>query len=247
MKIRFHGVGCVDRDTLDRNIAHSKSLGLPAAKNGGRNRLAVIGGGHSILNHVDELRNFDGDRWVIAGAYRWCHENGISGTFFNVDPQAFISDLVCGAEQAILASCTHPKVFETLKDKTVQTFDLISEGEMINHGSSAATAVPVLSVQCDYREVVFYGCDSCYERGGSTHAYENAPDKYGMVIECNGQTFYTSPQLLLQAEYLSTMIRVAPHVFKEQSGGFLGAMVKTQEYNVTHATRELYEFLGAYA
>ena len=247
MKIRFHGVGCVAMETMQRNTAHCKSRGLPTAKNGGHSRLAVIGGGHSILDKIDELRNFDGDRWIVAGAYYWCEENGIDGAFFNIDPQPFIADLCRGADKAILASCSHPSVFDSLAGASVHTFDLISEGEMINHGSSAATAIPVLSVQCDYREIVFYGCDSCYERGGATHAYENAPDKYGMVIECNGQTFYTSPQLLLQAEYLSTMIRVAPHVFKEQSGGFLGAMVKTQEYNVTHATRELYEFLGAYA
>ena len=247
MKIRFHGVGCVDRDTLDRNIAHSKSLGLPAAKNGGRNRLAVIGGGHSILNHVDELRNFDGDRWIIAGAFRWCLENGISGTFFNVDPQDFIADLAYGAEKAIVASCTHPALFDTMKDKDVQVFDLISEGDMINHGSSAATAVPVLSVQCDYREIVFYGCDSSYEHGGWTHAYEDAKDQYGLVVKCNNETFYTTPALLLQAEYLSTMIRIAPHVFKEKSGGFLRAQIADQEYDLTHATRALYEFLGAYA
>lgn len=247
MKIRFHGTGCVSRETMDKNIAHCRSLNLPDVKDGTVPRLAVIGGGHSILAKVNEMREFDGDRWIVAGAHYWCQQHGIDGVFFNIDPQPLIADLCKGVKRAILATCTAPEVFEALKGKDVQVFDLRTDGESINHGPSAATATPMLAMEKNYRKITFYGCDSSYPQDKSSHAYENVSDPLQMLVRCYGENFLTTPTLLMQCEYLSETIRALPSVFSEESGGLLRAMIENPDYDITHGSVELRDFLWAMA
>ena len=242
MKIRFHGVGCVPLETMERNRALSHGRGLPFISETSCERLAVIGGGHSIRDCADELKSFDGDRWIVAGAFNWCKENGIKGKFFSIDPQAFVADLAKNAEEAVLSSCTAPEVFDMLKDADVQIFDLV-DGEDINHGPSTVTAAFFQAVNAGYKEVIFYGCDSSYPENSTSHLYEDAKHPYQLTVKCNGHTFNTEALLLLQAEYMATMIRLAPHVFKEKSDGLLRAMVQDMDYDITHATQELHNFL----
>ena len=228
---------------MDSNIEHCRALGLPSIKGTGRTRLAIVGGGPSVKEYLQELRDFDGDIWIAASAYHWCRYNGIDGRFMAVGPEAIIAKLAVGAEKAILSSCVDPSVFEVLKDADVQVFDLVSDGPMMNHGPSTVTAAFVQAIKADYREVTFYGCDSCYTAGGNSHAYEDSKHDYRIGVTVGADEFYTEALLLLQAEYMAKMISTAPHVFKEKSGGLLRALIGNPDYYIVSGTKELHEFI----
>jgi hypothetical protein len=219
----------IPSEDIARNIEHARSLGLPFAQEAKRPPLAVLGGGHSINSVLEEVKAFQGDRWIIGSAFRWWHSQGVDGRFFSVHPSAAALKNITGVKKALVCTTTHPEVLAKLND--VELFDL-----PINGGTSA-TAVPMLAIQLGYREVTFYGCDSSYH--GSTHAYMSVNDPFMMKVECGGEHFLTGAEFLMQAEYLSAMIRAAPHVFSELSGGLLSAMVKHGDYNVLEISEAL--------
>jgi hypothetical protein len=244
LKVRFHGQGCASPEKELQNIAYAKSLGLPDIWEAKASRLAFIGGGHSIGGHVDALRNFDGERWIAAGAFPWCLENGIEGAFMACGAEPSISRLAQGAKRALLASACDPSLFDALKDADLRLFHLVHEPlEKMNHGPSTATCAPYQAVRVGFKELIFYGCDSSYPFNGTSHLYEDEKHPYEMVVRCGGEDFKTTPLLLMQAEYLSTVIRAVPKVFKEESGGLLRALVKDPEYDITHGTPQLHQLL----
>ena len=252
MKHRFYGVGVATKEQTESYVANCHALGIPSIKGTGRVRLAVIGGGHSVKDHIQELRDFDGDRWIIASAFHWCQEQGIDGTFFSVCPQPKIAQLATGAKDAILASCSHPDVFTELKDAYVQYFDLVSEGDMMNHGVSAATSTFVQALLVGYTDITFYGCDSSYLDGQTTHAYEDARHPYELRVKANGEEFLTDPLLMLQAEYMAKMLSLPikdaltgkpVQIFKEKSGGLLRALISDPDYDIVGGTPAVRDIL----
>ncbi len=241
MKIEWHFEGVAKPETIERHIAHLQSLGLPQPVGTGKPRLAVVGAGPSVAEYVEELKSFDGDVWIIGSAYPWAVANGINGVYFNIDPSEDCALECAGAKEAILGSSIHPAVITALNGAKKSVFDLVETPERMNHGVTTATAVPELALLMDYTEVIFYGCESSFE--GRMHVgREDNTDKW-MVIKSDGKSFKTGPAYFAQAEFLATIIRTFPQHFKERSGGFLRAMVNTMDYDLTHATRALYDTL----
>jgi hypothetical protein len=225
-------------ETLERNMAYCKRLGLPFPK-AESVRLAVIGGAPSIRDHVEELKNFDGDRWIVAGAFNFCRDNDIKGSFFSVDPQDFIADLCQGAKSAVLASCSARKVFDALKCP-VSVFD-IGWGDDVNHHGTTASSAPWAGVKAGYKEIHFYGCDSSYAE--TSHAYEDHPHPLKMIVRCNGKDFVTDPLMLMQAEFMAKVFKLAPHVYINKSRGLLEAML-VDDYDITAGTQALCDLIG---
>ena len=215
---------CVSAEVLHANVAHAKTLGLPYVRESERPPLAVVGGGHSLLEHVETLRQWKGDIWACGSPYPWLKERGIDSTFFCIDPLEETIDLARGAKHAILSTTNHPGVFEVVE--SVEVFDLLRG----THGPTTATAAPWWSLHMGYRDVTFFGCDSSFQE--QTHVYKHEDWECHMIVRCDGYEYRTKPQLLMQAEYLATMIRLAPRVFKERSGGLLRAMVADLNYDV---------------
>lgn len=206
--------------------------------------MAVIGGAPSVIAKIQELKDFDGDRWIIASAFPWCRAHEIHGTYFNIDPSDNCIDEIEGVEKAILASCVTTAVFDALIDKGVSRFDLVHTKERLNHGCTTATAVPELALLCGYQEIIFYGCESSFS--DVTHAYRDDKEANPMSFDvlCNGETFETRADYLMQAEFLATLIRAFPDTLKEASGGLLRALVADPEFDITHCTRAMYETLN---
>lgn len=237
-------MGCVPPEREAINIAHTRSLNLPYVNEKDRPPLAVVGGGHSVVQFLDLLRNWQGDIWACGSAFHWCCANGIEATFFCVDPQPETASLAVGAKKAILCTSIDPAVFDVLKAAEVEVFDLVHEADTSNHGATTATAAPHLAIQMGYSDVTFFGCESSYPEGAS-HAYHNEAMEHTIRVACNAGCFVTNPGYLLQAEFLATMIRLLPGVLKERSGGLLGAMVQDIEYDITHGSPSLHKVLAA--
>jgi hypothetical protein len=192
---------------------------------------------------IEELKAFDGDVWIIGSAFPWARSKGIDGVYFNIDPTPSVVEETPGVTKAILGSGVDASVFAALKASgaDVSVFDLVENSERLNHGVTTATAVPELSILLGYTDVTFFGCESSFER--TSHAYGDVEAPMWLVIECGGKRFMTRPDFLMQAEFMSTMIRRFPKIFKEESGGLLRALVADPDYDVERVSEALYATL----
>jgi hypothetical protein len=249
-KIEFTGSPPVSDEVMTQQKEQAKTLGLPEIntsptfiKPKGR-RLAVIGGGPSIEDNLDKIRDWDGDRWSIGGAYDWCRARGIETTFLACDPHPIVAQWAHAATKAIVTSRCHPKVFEVLKanNADVQTFDLEGDGRIVC-GSSTATAVPHIAALSGYDNITFFGCEGSYELH-KTHAYMREVREAELLVGVGDQEFYTAPDFLMQSMEMRHILKIAPHVFFEESGGLLRALVKSDgEYRLLWISEGMHERL----
>lgn len=239
MEIHFSGVPTVTHEVIQANVAYSHSLGLPtfADVKATSKRLAIVGGGPSIREHVAELAAFDGDIWAINGAWRWCKDNGISARFFTVDPDPIVNRWIDGVDKALLCSRVDRQVFDRLSGADVVLFDVSAEGG-VAAGSSTAMCAPVLAAAMGYEHAVFYGCESSYPKGAS-HAYMHEERDDEIALVCGGQEFRTAPDYYIQVQELSGVIREFPRYFSERSGGLLRAMVADPKHDIIAVSRSL--------
>jgi hypothetical protein len=232
VKINFTSIGCVPAADLERNEENARRLGFPKWKPAAVQRLAVVGGGPSINHVAGELAIWDGDIWAINGAFWWCWSRGIDAAFFTIDPQPVTSPLAVGADRAVLSVQCHPSMFDVLENADIEAF------EVRLAGATTATAAPGFAIEKGYRNVTFFGCESSYE--GETHAYKNDRDlKSLMRVRCDNKEFLTTPDMMMQAEFLGTLIRQTS-CFNERSGGLLAAVVNDPEIDVIAATTEIH-------
>lgn len=232
MRISFTSIGCVPAADLERNEDYARRLGYPKWSPAASQRLAVVGGGPSVADHVEELTKWDGEVWAINGAFPWCLSRGIDAAFFSIDPLPQTAAHGRGAVRAVLAIWCHPNTFDALKGAEIVAVRPVS------HGATSATAAPAIAIVAGYREVVFYGCESSF--GESTHVYGNRGIGNLMRVACNGHEFLTTPDLMMQAEFLGGLIRQAP-MFTERSGGLLSAFIASPDINVIAATPDIHK------
>jgi hypothetical protein len=256
-KIVFSGGPPVTHEDILRNIAHAKTLGLPyVQKVPPHDRvLAVVGGGPSINEHVDEIRSFT-DVWAINGASQWLRERGIENTFIAVDPHHIVAKWAPGAKKAILCTRIDPSVFEILEDADVRLFSLMQDTEDggIQCFSSTASLAFDLGTDLGYRKAVFFGCEGSFpgnvsgdNREDFTHAYPEPSEKREerMVVECGGVEYLTAPDFYVQSDEISKMVRMFPQHFSERSGGLLRAMIENDDHDIVKVSRAMMSGLHA--
>lgn len=189
--------------------------------------LAVVGGGPSVANHLEELRDWTGKIWAINGTHAWLTSQGIESILFSVDPGEELAPLVVGAKRAILASHCDPSVFALLKDAEVLIFHsehVHGAKAPIIGGSTSATRVPKVALMLGHREIHYFGCEGSYE--GATHTYKDEQHENQVIIRAGGKDYRTTLQLMVQSENLAKFVRDMPHLFKDRSGGLLAAMAE---------------------
>lgn len=238
MKIAFKPLHCVPVETLERNRAHTRTLGLPTLGEARHPWLAVVGGGPSVAGHIDELREWPGEIWAINGAYKFLRDHGVLAAFFTIDPQPGIAAMSGSIDCGVLATSCDPSAFAAAYHAHIETVEL----DDYPCGPTTASTAPIIALRRGHKMVSFFGCEGNF--GATTHAYENRDVKLLEVV-CNGKTFRTNPQMLQQSEYLAEQIRVAPHVLVDRSGGLLSAFVADPDIDVTAASRSIYEAVMA--
>jgi hypothetical protein len=234
----------VSAEDVFRNVRHTQSLGLKSyreAKATGP-RLAVVGGGLSINEHVASLQAWDGEVWAINGALAWCRDNGIDATFFAVDPDPIVARWAVGAKRAVLEQAVHPTVLQVLQTNGCEIFcfDAGVEAGAVRAAGSAASAVPHVAIRMGFREVTFFGCEGSYQPDRS-HAYQNEAREQEMIIEVEGEDFLTAPDFYVYSLALAEYIREVPEFIKEESGGLLRALIKSKG---VHRVRWVSEMLA---
>jgi hypothetical protein len=227
VKLVIHALPCESDEILTSNRAAFPSV--PHASGSGV--LAVVGGGLSTKNHIDELREWPGDVWAVNHTARWLRDHGVDCLCYTVDPSPMDKEKpsVCG--KAVLADHCDPS--------SVDAADSVVKVTPPFPGPTSATAASLLSLKCGYDGAVFFGCESSY--GETTHVDRNDDILDLVRVECGGEYFMTRPELILQAEQLASVIHAFPDRFSEKSGGFLRALINNKVYNPTHMTRYLWE------
>lgn len=233
MRFNFRLKPVVSVEILQNNAEINSARGWPKVECKDRPPLAVVGGGHSLLSTIDELRHWPGEVWACGSVHPWLKENGVASVFFNADPMAEMGPMASGS--GLLAITSDPSVFEAVSE--AETFDLNDYG----HGNTTASISAHLALCRGHREVTYFGCDSSFET--STHLYKHEDWEAHLLVECGGVHFRTKPQLLMQAEMLSAFIRMAPQVFTERSGGLLRAMVGCEAYDAQSGNQAMHDLL----
>ncbi len=192
-----------------------------------------MGGGPSIKDHIQELRDWPGDLWAINGAWNWCRQHGINATFFTIDPLEDDYVLLKDADKIILSEQACPAAWELACGDVRRVRSPFS-------GPTSAVAASVLAIRSGYDGATFFGCEGSYPEDGLTHAYPTPERSMPIRLTCGHDSFLIKLELILQCEQLSDVIRSFPDRFSEKSGGFLRAMIEHGEYDVTHVTPEMY-------
>lgn len=239
MLIAFSGEPPVPEEGMERNRQHARSLGLKVIRGSGR-RLAVVGGGPSVAGHLDALRAWDGEVWAINGACAWLRGHGIASTLISADPDPIVARWAQGASSAILCTRTDPAVFEVLKGADVRLYDVKQDSpDGITAGSSTAGCALHLGIAMGFRRITLFGCESSYEGGSHAYQHEDACDVDWMTVECEGRHYHTRPDFYVQAVELGHVLREYPHVFSEQSGGLLRALIQNPIHDIPEVSPSL--------
>ncbi len=243
--IKFEGNVPVPYEDLMRHVQLSKKRGHPYVSivPPHDRKLAVVGGGPSVLDHVEELRGYK-DIWAINGACGWLRDRGIESTLLTLDPCDFLAPRVSGAKKAILSSRCHPKVFEVLKDCDITLFDVVQDAVLEGgYGiwASVSTASSVFQLATDYgfRDTTFYGCEGSYQQ--STHIYMDDPEcsNFQFVVSCGGSEYLTAPDMYEQVKAMIPVMKTFSNHFKEKCGGLLRAMLANEEHDIVKVSRGL--------
>lgn len=239
MKLSLMSVSPASPKETERNLNNAKRLGFPRIGKAETPKLAIVGGGPSILEKVEELKAFDGDIWAINGAFQWCKDHGIDAWFFSVDPSEKVASFVKGARRAFVAMDSHPAVFKALSSAKVEAVDLHG----LAHGPTTSTSAPVLGLMRGYKEFHFYGCEGSFPANETvgTHAYGNFGLDTLLRVTCHGEQFYTTADMMVQVEYLGELMAKAPTQLIDKSGGLLAAYVKDPNIDVTDVCPALYD------
>ena len=233
------------------NIKACIQSGVPEIKKGSRagKRLAVVGGGPSVLEHLDELFGWDGEVWAINGAASLMRRENILHYAFSVDPNPGLENYLAGSERAILASCCRKEIFDCFKDR-VEMFHLDTfggKGLRASGGATTASRAHMVAIWCGFEEVHYFGCEGCVPFDGDTHAYMNNPDVDAVIIKAGDKTFKAHADHVMQSQCLSDVIREFPVYFKNRSGGLLQGMIDNKDtWEMTGLSHSLMKTIGAF-
>lgn len=233
-KIHWESAPTVDDGQRLANSKVIEALGLPLHVGAGR--LAVIGGGPSIKDHVDELLAWDGQIWAVNGAINWCLDHGIPAWFYTADAAAmanWVYDLG-RVRKAVLAPDVSPELVAHLQNAGAE----ITLTVPLESGPTSANASDWLALKAGYRHVTYFGCEGSFEPD-RTHAFDSFPIEDWLKVEVGGELYRTKAEFISQSIMLANTIRAFPHVYAEKSGGLLRAMVEHgpdhDVYSVSHS------------
>lgn len=204
-------------------------------------KLAICGGGPLLVNDLDELRAWDGDIWAINHTAAWLVKNGVNATFITVDP---ILTEVEPVDNALIALCAHPHLFECFKGRNVLGFDLFETGtkDDVIGGASTATRAPALALRMGYVDISFFGCEGSYE--SNTHVDRHANEPYALIVRAGGKDYKVEVALFNQCREFMTLFPRFGWIFKNRSHGLLRAMMENEDtWEVVGVSAKLKELI----
>lgn len=182
--------------------------------------VAVVGGGPSLSNHLEELSK---EKFIIAcgSVHDFLVKNRINPEYCIVcDPDPIMADylqLVNFYTTYLIASQCDKKIFDITKGKKRYLWHSIGDKEFNNEmfdgmddcipgGCTVGTRAILCAIGMGYKKLNLYGMDSCLD-GDKHHAYEfenpNAEklgDIYEIKLEHSDRTFRLAGYMMMQVK-----------------------------------------------
>lgn len=229
------------------HVASAMSRGLPICqvqpeRSG---RLAIVGSGPSVHDHLSELPGYD-EVWAINGALNFLSGQGINPTgFVALDALPFIADHVRAAPVGpvyYIASCCHPSVFDALAAREVRLWHSSSDitvatgGPKVNGGTTCITRAPFLAHVLGWRDITIFGADSSH-RNGEAYCYPHGTflgDTKDEVlrVRVGDDVFLSELGLMQQASQLCAMVGMFGGQLKLRGSGLVNALLVSPERSV---------------
>jgi len=225
--MNFVAVPSVEPEECERNAALALMRRLPHIERVGD--VAVVGGGQSLADCLDDLRDWRGPIWAINQSFMWLKARGVAATFFTADPKDQPWLIPSPGDRALVTIFARPALLDRLSEAHVTTYRL-AEDE-IHCGPTTATVAPYLAGWLGHRSVTFFGCESSFGVEGS-HVYPVDLPADQIAVRCGDRMFSTKPEFLLQAQVLAELCREIPEFHHDRSGGLLGALMANPEHEV---------------
>ena len=208
-------------ETLGRNVERNSSLDLPWIKAEPANDLKAIlvGGGPSIENHVEDIREMQisgGVVFAMNGASEWLGRHGIIADHQCIaDAKPETSTLVDkNAKSHLFASQVDPLTMDSVANPVVWHLELgnveqyfpterLNRGgyALIGGGAAVGNSALCLAYAMGFRDLHIFGFDSCH-REGKSHAYSQTMNQFIPCVDVTwgGKTYTSSIAMKAQAE-----------------------------------------------
>lgn len=235
-KIHWESTPTVSQAGRDSNAEVIKKLGLPIHRGAGC--LAIVGGGPSIDEHIEELKAWDGAIWAVNGAINWCIDHDIDAWFYTADaaPMAKWSYDFSRVKRAALAPDCSPELVRYLLTIGAQ----VTLTAPIQSGPTSVNAADFLSLHAGYHPMTYFGCEGSFLEG-ETHAFKSSHIEDWMDVDIGGKRFRTKAEFISQSLMLSNTICAFPEHYSEKSGGLVRAMIEHgHEYDVYQVSNSLF-------
>lgn len=206
------------KENAQANAAHPR---IARASMHGR-KLAVVGGGPSLLQHLDELREWDGDVWAINYTANLLHAHGIDCTLFTVDPGDPVDPGPWDSpvRKRLLSSACPPSMF-TEDSVAFDVAETHTQGFV--GGTCSATRAPWVALSLGYTDVTFFGCDCSYDT--FDHADRHDGMDRELLVKAGDIVYRTRPDFYVQAQEFVALFTDFGSVFKNRSDGMVNGMI----------------------
>lgn len=210
---------------------------------------AVVGGGYSLKQNLEILREWDGDIFAVNDTAAFLSDNGIPSYIFAIDatPVKYrYGKLIKGA---LYASRVHKNQF---RYKDTRIFELAADIGVggVQGSVSAVGNAPHLFLRMGYRGVAFFGCDGSFYYDTHVTGTQNVAFDDMIIVRVGRTDYLTNASLLLQSEYLANELRKHPDLLVNASDGLLSGLEENPDYDVVAIGEDLkkkYDDLGFFA
>lgn len=258
-------LGNTPDEQIARNIKINSAKPLPwvAALSAYDMPAVIVGGGPSIEDHIDDIRQLASDGFkvfAINGAARWLADNYVhvdsqvicdakAETASLVDKRSSFQYIASQCDPSTFEACDNPILWHLLIDdlETHLPDDRRQAGgyALVGGNVSCGLAALCLAYTLGHRTLHVFGLDSCHKDGAS-HAYrqemnDNIPT---VKVEWGGKSYTASVAMKQQAEdYLpfANALKALGCTIELYGEGLLQAVARTPETQLTE--RDKYRLL----
>lgn len=222
-----------DADTINANIAHAMSLGLPSVqRQDGKNwSIDLFASGPSAKGQPQSRCTA-----AVNNALRLFQKSSPPTFWIACDPQEIVSTFIPEDPPQnttyLVATKCHPSVFKKLKDRNVKLwqiddYDLQPDVLVVPTAVSVTLCAINLLAQMGYTNITTYGWDGCYIEGEG-YAVPQPHNRDNVTVHLKDQTFNTTTTWACEAEDArAQFIRDQGHYrVKIEGPGMIGAIAR---------------------
>jgi Protein of unknown function DUF115 len=162
--------------------------------------IALIGGGPSVKNHINDIKNFFGPTMACGSPHDYLVKEGVKLTYAALcDSDRIVANYLtkpCGHTLYLVATQCHPEVFERLKYYPTAIFhcyngnfdellDIDQDFKAVGGGCTIGLRALSIAIGMGYRDIHFFGFDSCLGTEDLHHAYDftDPREEIGRIFE----------------------------------------------------------------